>query len=310
MRIDRMMSIILILLNQERVTAKELSEKFEVSIRTIYRDIEAIDLAGIPIISYPGNTGGFSIMDNYKLNNQLLTLNNLCSLITTLKGINYSLEDNEIDSSIEKLRNLVPQDKVNHLELQMDQIIVNMPSWANTTRERSLIKDIRKSIEQSYLITIEYRNRSNEITLREIEPISIVFKGFTWHLFAYCHLKKDYRVFRISRIINIKKEDEIFHRRGVTYLEYEELARKKDEYVPITLKFDSHVRALVEDIFVSDNIVTLSTGEMIVTAHFPDQDWFMSLIMSFGHQVEVLEPKSIRDIISKNVKLMYDKYYS
>ena len=309
MKIDRMMSIILILLNQERVTAKELSEKFEVSIRTIYRDIDAIDLAGVPIISYPGNAGGFSIMDNFKLNNQLLTLNNLCSLITTLQGINYSLEDNEIDSSIEKLRNLVPQDKVKHLELQMDQVIINMPSWANTTRERALIKNIRKSIEQSYLITIEYRNRLNEITTREIEPISIVFKGYTWHLYAYCHLKNDYRVFRISRIIKIRKEDKTFIKREVTYLEHEELTKKNEEYVPITLKFNSHVRALVEDIFIRDNIVTLKTGEMIVTAHFPDQEWFMSLIMSFGHQVEVLGPKNIRDVISKNVKLMYDKYY-
>ncbi len=87
MRIDRMMTIIVILLNRKRVTAKELAKKFEVSVRTIYRDIDAIDMAGIPIISYAGNNGGFGIMENYKLDNQLLTLNNLCSLLTALKGL-------------------------------------------------------------------------------------------------------------------------------------------------------------------------------------------------------------------------------
>ena len=93
MKIDRMMTIIVILLNRNRVTAKELAEKFEVSVRTIYRDIDAIDMAGIPIISYSGNNGGFGIMDNYKLNHQLLTPNNLCSLLSTLQGFNETFED-------------------------------------------------------------------------------------------------------------------------------------------------------------------------------------------------------------------------
>ena len=248
-------------------------------------------------------------MDNYKLNNQLLTLNNICSLISTLKGINHTFEDNEIDNAIEKLRSLIPQDKENHLDIQMDQFIISMPSWANTTREKVLIKDIRKSIDQSNLLTIEYRNKLNEVTMRQIEPISIIFKGYTWHLFAYCRLKNDYRVFRISRIVSMKREDVTFNRRSISYLEYEAVAKENEETINVTLKFDSQVRTLVEDIFAKENIVTLNKGEMMVTNQFPDQEWVMSLIMSFGQHVEVLGPKHIRDAVSNRVKLMYDKYY-
>ncbi len=117
MKIDRMMTIIVMLLNRKRVTAKELADKFEVSVRTIYRDIDAIDMAGVPIISYSGNNGGFGIMENYKLDHQLLTPNNLCSLLTALQGINYTFEDIELESSIEKLRTLIPKDETHHLDL-------------------------------------------------------------------------------------------------------------------------------------------------------------------------------------------------
>ncbi len=190
MKIDRMMTIIVMLLNRKRVTAKELADKFEVSVRTIYRDIDAIDMAGVPIISHSGNNGGFGILENYKLDHQLLTPNNLCSLLTALQGINYTFEDIELESSIEKLRTLIPKDETHHLDLNMEQIIISMPSWANTSKEKTHIKKIRNAISLSHVITIEYRNYMNEISTRQIEPMSIVFKGYTWHLFAYCRLKK------------------------------------------------------------------------------------------------------------------------
>jgi predicted DNA-binding transcriptional regulator YafY len=115
-----MLTIIVMLLNRNRISATELAEKFEISVRTVYRDIDAINMAGIPIISYPGNNGGFGIVDNYKLSHQLLTLNNLCSILSALKNMNSTIENSELDASIEKLRNLIPEDKTNHF----DQILL------------------------------------------------------------------------------------------------------------------------------------------------------------------------------------------
>lgn len=308
MKIDRLITIIVTLLNRKTVTAKELAEKFEVSVRTIYRDIDTIDMAGIPIISYPGQIGGFGIMENYKLNNQLLTLNNLCSLLTTLNGINHTLGDTEIDSTIEKFRNLIPQDKSQDINLQIDQLIIEMPSWANTSKQKKMVKEIRYAIAQQNVLTINYRDYQSKTTLRSIEPISIIFKGYSWHLFTYCLLRNDYRVFRISRILALEIESENFTSRGLSYHDFKSNSHHK-ESLSITLKFTPTVRSRVEDIFEDDNIQVLKSGEMIVTAQFPDIEWCYSLILSFGKAVEVLGPNSVRNEIANKVKDMYGKYF-
>jgi len=307
MKIDRLMNIIVVLLNQKKITAKELAEKFEVSVRTIYRDIDTIDMAGIPIISYPGVNGGFGIMENYKLNNQLLTINNLCSILTTLNGINHSLEDKDIDASIEKFRSLIPNDQKNYLELQMDQLVIDMPSWAKSKKEKERIKIIREAINLSKLITISYHNYNNEFSRRTIEPISIIFKGYTWHLFAYCLNKDDYRLFRITRIKDLVLNEDTFERRKMTYREYDE-SKVQVKTNHVTLKFSPHVRSRVEDIFNDDDLQILNTNEIVVTSEFPESEWFYSLILSFGEHVEVLGPQLIRETIANRIKQQYEKY--
>ncbi|MGL1893645.1 MAG: YafY family transcriptional regulator [Spirochaetaceae bacterium] len=308
MKIDRMLTIIVMLLNRNRISAKEIAEKFEISVRTVYRDIEAINMAGIPVLSFPGNNGGFGIIENYKLDNQVLTLNNLCSILSALKGINSTLEDVELESSIEKLQNLIPKDKTNHLNLHMEQIIIGMQPWTSTTKQKQLIKTVQNAIFQSQLITITYRNYSNETSRRQVEPMSLVFKGFTWYIFAFCQLKEDFRTFRISRIIDLEVENKRFTRRKKTYREIEDASNKNISLINIILKFTHKVRVRVEDIFDNDNIEFLDTGELLVIATFPDLEWYFSLILSFGEHVEVIGPENVRRIVESRISSMYEKY--
>ena len=308
MKIDRMLTIIVMLLNRSRISAKELAEKFGISVRTVYRDIETINMAGIPIISYPGNNGGFGIIENYKLDHQLLTLNNLCSMLSALKGVNSSLEDVELESSIEKLRNLIPHDKTHHLDLRMEQIIIGMQPWAYNSRQKQLVKLIQNAITQTQLIKISYRSYANETSIRQIEPMSLVFKSYTWYLFAYCYLKEDFRVFRISRIIDLQIEDVIFTRKEKSYHEIEEASKKQVSLTNITLKFASKVRARVEDVFDRENIEILNTGELIVSGQFPEKEWCFALIFSFGEYVEVLGPETVRREVASRIRSMNEKY--
>lgn len=308
MKIDRMLTIIVMLLNRSRISAKELAEKFGISVRTVYRDIETINMAGIPIISYPGNNGGFGIIENYKLDHQLLTLNNLCSMLSALKGVNSSLEDVELESSIEKLRNLIPHDKIHHLDLRMEQIIIGMQPWAYNSRQKQLVKLIQNAITQTQLIKISYRSYANETSIRQIEPMSLVFKSYTWYLFAYCYLKEDFRVFRISRIIDLQIEDVIFTRKEKSYHEIEEASKKQVSLTNITLKFASKVRARVEDVFDRENIEILNTGELIVSGQFPEKEWCFALIFSFGEYVEVLGPETVRREVASRIRSMNEKY--
>lgn len=308
MKIDRMLTIIVMLLNRSRISAKELAEKFGISVRTVYRDIETINMAGTPIISYPGNNGGFGIIENYKLDHQLLTLNNLCSMLSALKGVNSSLEDVELESSIEKLRNLIPHDKTHHLDLRMEQIIIGMQPWAYNSKQKQLVKLIQNAITQTQLIKISYRSYANETSIRQIEPMSLVFKSYTWYLFAYCYLKEDFRVFRISRIIDLQIEDVIFTRKEKSYHEIEEASKKQVSLTNITLKFASKVRARVEDVFDRENIEILNTGELIVSGQFPEKEWCFALIFSFGEYVEVLGPETVRREVASRIRSMNEKY--
>lgn len=132
-----MLTITIMLLNRERISAKELADKFEISVRTVYRDIEAINLAGIPIISYSGNNGGFGIMENYKIDRQLLTLNDMTAILSALKGVNTTLEDRELDSAIEKIKSLLPRDRAFEMDQRSEQIIFDILPWGPGSRQKN-----------------------------------------------------------------------------------------------------------------------------------------------------------------------------
>lgn len=308
MKIERMLTIIVMLLNRNRVTANELAEKFEVSVRTIYRDIETINLAGIPIISHSGNNGGFSIYENYKLNHQVLTLNNLSSLLSVLKDINMTVEDIELESSIEKLQNIVPENKLDELKLQSEQIIIDLHPYGDSPKQKELVKTIRQAITQTRLLKIDYRNYDSEVSTRQIEPMSLIFKNYTWYLFAYCRLKEDFRLFRVSRIKDSKIEGQTFERQDTSYHEVTAQEFEQSQMITMVLKVAPTMKSRVEDIFNQEDIEVLETGEFLITATFPDRDWLFSLIFSFGEQIEVLEPKKLRETVASRLKLMADKY--
>lgn len=308
MKIERMLTIIVILLNRNRVTATELAEKFEVSVRTIYRDIETINLAGIPIISHSGNNGGFSIYENYKLNHQVLTINNLSSLLSVLKDINMTVDDIELESSIEKLQNIVPENKLDELKIQSEQIIIDIHPYGDSESQRALVKTIRQAITENRLLTINYKNYNSIVSTREIEPMSLIFKNYTWYLFAYCLLKKDFRLFRISRIGDYQIEKQVFERRDKSYHEITALENEQVNMIDIVLKASPMMKSRVEDIFNEEDIEILETGELLITATMPEKEWLLSMIFSFGEEIEVLAPKSFREHIASKLKLMVKKY--
>lgn len=308
MKIERMLTIIVILLNRNRVTATELAEKFEVSVRTIYRDIETINLAGIPIISQSGNNGGFSIYENYKLNHQVLTINNLSSLLSVLKDINMTVDDIELESSIEKLQNIVPENKLDELKIQSEQIIIDIHPYGDSESQRALVKTIRQAITENRLLTINYKNYNSIVSTREIEPMSLIFKNYTWYLFTYCLLKKDFRLFRISRIGDYQIEKQVFERRDKSYHEITALENEQVNMIDIVLKASPMMKSRVEDIFNEEDIEILETGELLITATMPEKEWLLSMIFSFGEEIEVLAPKSFREHIASKLKLMVKKY--
>ncbi|MDS1003036.1 YafY family protein [Clostridium sporogenes] len=310
MKINRLLAIVVILLNREKISASELAEKFEVSVRTIYRDIDAINLAGIPIVSQAGNNGGFYIIDNYKINHQLLTLEDMISIIEALKNMNRFLEDKNIEVAIEKVKNIVPKEKKEVFDLHFDQMFVDTLPWGfkKCDEENLKYKIIHNAVESKNCIAFDYRNSKSEYNWRKVEPLTLVFKGFYWYLFSFCKLRNDYRFFKLSRMENLTVLDERINENRISYKEYININKTKEVPTKVVLKFSKKVRYRVDDCFDKNDIKIQEDGSIIVDTYFLEDYWVYSMILSYGEYVEVLEPNHIREIIKNKYKKINNIY--
>ncbi|MCQ4922937.1 YafY family transcriptional regulator [Tissierella carlieri] len=310
MKIDRLLSIIVILLNKDNITAKELANRFEVSVRTIYRDIETINLAGIPIVSSQGRDGGFSILDNYRMSHQLLTLDDMTSIIIALKNIGNFSENENIDITIDKISNIVPKDKKQEFDYHFNELIICDLPWGyrSNSKDKEKYRIIYEAIREERLVNIEYRDPYGKITERKIEPMSLVLKGLNWYVFSYCNSRNDYRFFRLSRIHKINILEKRFNRRDISYEEFKKQNTYINNMVELVLRFSPEVQQRVDEFFYEENIIIDEKGYTVVKISFPEDEWVYSMILSYGEYVEVLEPHYIKDIIKKKAQKIYEKY--
>ncbi|MCB0748166.1 MAG: YafY family transcriptional regulator [Ignavibacteriae bacterium] len=308
MRIDRMLAITVILLNKDRVSARELADRFEVSVRTIYRDVDAISMAGIPITSYAGKQGGFKIIDSFKLDRQLLTMKDMLAMLSALKGINATLENEELDSAIDKITCLIPDDKTSLLEDHLQHISIDILPWGTQKKQQKFLKQLHNSVAENNIIEFQYENSKGEIRERRVEPMTLIFKGYAWYLFSFCLYRNDYRLFRLSRMKDVNITEEKFIRREKTHKEYFKESFKSEELTEIVLKCSRKIKQKIIEFFGEENVQVEENGDLIVNFSAPDDEWIYSIILSFGEYVEVLEPEHIRSIIKEKAEKIFSNY--
>jgi predicted DNA-binding transcriptional regulator YafY len=302
MRIDRMLGIIVLLLNRDKISAKKLSERFAVSVRTIYRDIEAINMAGIPIVSHAGSNGGFGIMENYRLDRQILSIDDMTSIITALKGVGTSLGDNDLDNIAEKILSLVPREKIENVNKHFEEVVIDIAAWGFREKSKEYLKILQSAISENHIVKFLYRNMRGEILQRTVEPMTVIFKGYAWYLFAFCKERNDYRLFRLSRMDNLEIVNQKFQRKNISYKEYFSNPENLINTVDLVLKFSPEVKIRVEEYFEESVVKYTSDGSMIVSVSFPEDEWIYSTVLSFGEFVEVVSPQRIREIVHEKAK--------
>jgi predicted DNA-binding transcriptional regulator YafY len=306
MKIDRLFAIVLLMLHRKKVTAVELSERFEVSVRTIYRDIDTIGAAGIPILSHQGQGGGFSVMDNYRLEKQLLTPEEIMTMVSVLKGVGEALGDRRVLHSSRKMESLVPSDATCRFE---EELRIELSPWGYRGEQDALLETLRKTTLQRKLIRFSYRNSAGETIERIAEPMTLLFKGSAWYLFAYCRTRSDCRLFRLSRMRDVFVTGEAFERRPNGYEAYgAQSERSEGETAELLLRFFPRVQYLVEDWFSKDQIAAQSDGTLLVHAPIPTGEWLFGWLLSFGEHVEVLEPQSIREAMKERLAASHKRY--
>lgn len=296
MKLERMLSIITYLLSHDNVKAKELAERFEVSIRTIYRDIDTINLAGIPIISRQGLGGGIGIMPEYKLDKSVLTQDELSSIVVGLKGLNSISEDTKIKFLIEKLSNIGT--KGSYVDTS-SEVMIDLSSWNKEDILPSVIETLKNAIREKKIITFTYYS-NDQLIQRRVEPYKIIYKESNWYLYAYCTLRKDFRLFKIRRMRELYQTEHIFDPKDISMDKIRWDIRSDDKRLStIVLAFNASLQDKLYDFFGTDSYEVLEDKRIKVTFQMNLCPWLYGFLFSFGDQVEVIEPLELRDTIKK-----------
>ncbi|EHI97760.1 hypothetical protein CDLVIII_1057 [Clostridium sp. DL-VIII] len=294
MKIARLISIIMVLLEHRKVSATKLAEMFEVTPRTIYRDIETINLAGIPIISYPGVNGGISIMEEYKIEKKIFTISDITELLIGLGSVHSLLPSEEIINIIAKVKGLVPAEQIKDIESKSDQVAIDHSPWFENKTTKLYVQKIKIAIRENKFISFNYFDRVGNKSQRKIEPYKLFFKNLNWFIHGYCTTKKDFRVFRLSHMSSLEVLNEKFFLREFDYESLNEPFGTDREIIRIKVLIDESIKDLMIEFCGKDNVEPFKNNKFIAYLPFVEDDYWYSIILHFGDKCECLEPENIR----------------
>lgn len=298
MKENRYFQMIYLLLDKGQMTAPELEDYFEVSIRTIYRDIDILSAAGIPIYATQGKGGGIAIQDSYVLKKSLLSEQEQKQILMALQGIRV-LEDEQINMLLSKLSGVFQRQQGNWLE-------IDFSTWTKSGAGKHNFQLLQSAIWKSRIVSFSYYSGKGEQTKRIIEPHKLVFKTSDWYLYGYCTLRKDFRFFKLTRIRDLKLQDAEYMRETP-----EHIFERSDEFemktVQVTLLFDARMSHEVYEKF-DEEVSEQEDGSLLVTTILPDNELLYSYVLSCREKVEVLSPPYVRDNVRKRVGKMLEIY--
>jgi predicted DNA-binding transcriptional regulator YafY len=295
MKLDRLLSTVVLLLGRDRMTAEDLARRFEVTARTIYRDLDAINAAGIPIVAYPGPGGGYRIDPSYTIDRRLLGFDDLRAIVSALKGVNAALEDKAIGAALEKIESLGPRERPQ--EFLEDRIAIDLFPWGSRDEEKRLVKILESAIAEHRLVEFSYSSYGRKVEKRSVEPMTLVFKAYAWYLWGFCRLRGDYRLFKLSRIRDPEIKLERFKRRPGSY--------PPDAIIPqptlldLVLRADAARATQAEEWFGGEDLAREEDGSLRITLRVPEGEWIVKLILGFGPGLEILEPPALRESLFK-----------
>jgi len=299
MKLDRLMGILTILLQNEKTTAPELARRFEVSRRTILRDIEALSIAGIPVVSTRGGDGGISIMEGYKINKSVLTSDELQALVAGLKGMDSVSQQSHFEGLMAKL---APSNAMISLT---DSIIIDLSShYKDSLSEK--IELLKRAITKRRAVRFDYYYPKGE-SVREIEPYFVEFRWSAWYVFGWCRLREDFRRFKLNRLWNLTLTDITFEPRPVS----PEQANASDAFPEqhhIKILFNKSARYRLIESYGLHCYEEADAG-LLLSLDYTNKDYIFSWILGFGDKAEVLAPEDARKefaVIAKKFSKIYD----
>lgn len=304
-KIDRLIGILTILLQKEIVTAPELAEKFDVSRRTINRDIEALCKAGIPLVTSQGVGGGISIIEGYKVDKTLFTSKEMKSIFAGLKSLDSVSGDNKYKQLVYKIFGRDVEDAEDNVYDESGHILIDLASHDKVTLAPK-IELIRVAIDESKLIKFDYYCYSGEST-RVIEPYLLVFQWSSWYVWGFCRDKQDFRFFKLNRLLNLRNIEENYTKRKVPSIQ-KQIKQVFEKQIHLVAVFDSSVKWRLIEEYGIDSFSVLTDGKIHFEFDFESNDNLFEWILSFGDKVKIISPVSIKEEFIKvieNIRKIY-----
>mgnify|MGYP001127802218 CR=1 FL=1 len=307
--LNRMLSIIYILMNKGTVTAGELAERFEVSVRTIYRDVETLSMAGIPVYAKKGKNGGISLTEQFVLDKMLVSRREQQEILAALASLRETGAQ-ESGGVLEKLGDFFRAEPESW-------VAIDFSDWSGTRKE--LFEQIRQAVLGRHVIQFDYYGQYGNMSSRTAEPVQLLFKDYTWYLRAFCRVRQEMRLFKVVRMKRIRVLEETFvpgtrikafaqeYGRGPS--ENERLMEANMETCQITVQIHGKEAYRVYDRFEEEQISVLPDGnfEICMECSVVD-DWIYGLILSFGPSARVVSPKEVQNEICRRISEMIDLY--
>lgn len=301
MKIGRLIGIVTILLQKEKVTIPQLSERFEVSYRTIQRDIDHICQAGIPIVSMQGYGGGLAIADGYKLDKTILTKEELQAILTGIKSIDSVSKTAYGQTLIEKFSN-----GKDAISAEYNMILIDLASWYQHSLTDKIEK-IRQAIFNREQVSFLYYSDKGECE-RTIEPYLIAFKWAAWYVYGYCLTKQEYRLFKLNRLWKLKNTKIAYTPRNIPVGKLDFERHFQMEKISLTALFETDAKYRLIEEYGPECFTISESNKLLFQRPFFNPEYLFQWVLSFGDSIMVIEPPELREKIKNNAKSILSRY--
>lgn len=301
MQIERLVQMVFYIASRGHVTAKELADYFHVSTRTVYRDINTLTIAGIPVMSAKGAGGGISLMEGYAIDKSLLSKEEQQRVLQGLR-ILQATKYPDAEMALSKIR-AVFRNAVEPRWLEVD-----FSYWGSDNKEKVKISELQYAILEKHVITFDYFNSELKKSEREAEPLRLVFKSHAWYLAGFCRRREEIRFFRLSRMKNLRILPEIFKRELPPGDFMASECGEECNFPPLTLKFSPEIAHRLCDEFEENQVSLGDDGNYYVTIQWELNNWTIHYLLSFGKYVEIVEPEAARAMLKERAADIVDIY--
>ncbi len=295
MQESRLFKILYHLLDKGQATAPELAERFEVSVRTIYRDIDALSGAGIPVYTEAGRNGGIHLLNDFVLDKAVLSEAEKQEILAALQSIHIT-RNMDGSRTLQKLSALFQLHSENWLE-------VDFSRWGNPGYDNETFELLKSAVIRHRNVKLRYAGSYEEIRERTVQPYKLVYKAKAWYLQAFCTEKQDWRIFKLNRILELEALEEGFSQLNPPG----PIETFEGEYPKVTLRFPKEMSYRVYDEFDKAQIQRQENGDLIVSANMPEDPWLIGFLLSFGTRVDILSPAHLKEAVAEQAKLIYEK---